>query len=158
MRALPALVAAALLAGLFAITSPAFAQLGGSKVVRIVVPFAPGGGRELLARAFVSEMSQALGQAVIIDNRPGAGGAIGTVLVAKAAPDGLTMVLAAPSHSVIALINTPPPYDPIKDFAGVANIGLGGNVLMVNGQVPADRKSTRLNSSHTDISRMPSSA
>ena len=62
----------------FSVPSGAFAQLGGGgKVVRIVVPFAPGGGRELLARAFVNEMSQALGQTVIIDNRPGAGGRSG---------------------------------------------------------------------------------
>ena len=116
---------------------PSLGQPGGGKVVRIVVPFAPGGGRELLARAFVTEMSQSLGQAVIIENRPGAGGAIGTVVVAKSVPDGLTLVLAAPSHSVVALITDPPAYDPIKDFAGVANIGVGGNVLMVNAQVPA---------------------
>ncbi len=118
------------------VPSAAFAQLGGGgKVVRIVVPFAPGGGRELLARAFVNEMSQALGQTVIIDNRPGAGGAIGTVLVLKSEPDAHTLILAAPSHSVVALITSPPPYDPIKDFAGVANIGMGGNVMIANGEL-----------------------
>ena len=110
---------------------------GAQKVMRIVVPFAPGGGRELLGRAFVNELSQALGQTVILDNRPGAGGAIGTVFVAKSAPDAQTMILASPSHSVVALITTPPPYDPIKDFVGVANIGVGGNVMMINSQLPA---------------------
>ncbi|MFM9967175.1 MAG: tripartite tricarboxylate transporter substrate-binding protein [Burkholderiales bacterium] len=117
---------------------PAAAQLtGGGKVIRIVVPFAPGGGRELLARAFVTEMSQAMGQTVIIENRPGAGGAIGTVAVAKSEPDGHSLILASPSHSVVALITTPPPYDPIKDFVGAAMIGLGGNVLIINGQLQA---------------------
>ena len=120
-----------------ALPMPANAQLGGGgKAVRIVVPFAPGGGRELLARAFVNEMSQALGMTVIIDNRPGAGGAIGTVMVAKAEADAYTLILAAPSHSVVALITNPSPYDPLKDFAGVANIGMGGNVLIANGQLP----------------------
>lgn len=115
---------------------PVVAQTSG-KVVRIVVPFAPGGGRELLARAFVTEMSQALGQTVIIDNRPGAGGAIGTVAVGKSEPDGHTLILASPSHSVVAIITSPPPYDPLKDFVGAAMIGTGGNVLMINGQLPA---------------------
>ena len=120
-----------------AMPMPASAQLGGGgKAVRIVVPFAPGGGRELLARAFVNEMSQALGMTVIIDNRPGAGGAIGTVMVAKAEADAYTLILAAPSHSVVALNTYPSPYDPLKDFAGVANIGMGGNVLIANGQLP----------------------
>lgn len=115
---------------------PAVAQVGG-KVIRIVVPFAPGGGRELLARAFVTEMSQAMGQTVIIENRPGAGGAIGTVAVAKSEPDGHTLILASPSHSVVAIITSPPPYDPLKDFVGAAMIGMGGNVLMINSQLPA---------------------
>lgn len=124
--------------GSLALALPAMvvAQPAG-KVIRIIVPFAPGGGRELLARAFVSEVSQALGQPVIIDNRPGAGGAVGTVAVARSEADAHTLVLAAPSHSVVAIITTPPPYDPIRDFAGVALIGMGGNVLMINGQVPA---------------------
>jgi tripartite-type tricarboxylate transporter receptor subunit TctC len=116
--------------------APLYAQPAG-KVIRIVVPFAPGGGRELLARAFVTEFSQAMGQTVIIDNRPGAGGAIGTVAVAKSEPDGHTLILASPSHSVVAIITTPPPYDPLKDFVGAAMIGTGGNVLMINGQLPA---------------------
>jgi tripartite-type tricarboxylate transporter receptor subunit TctC len=120
----------------FALPAAVVAQPAG-KVIRIVVPFAPGGGRELLARAFITEMSQALGQAVIIDSRPGAGGAVGTVAVARSEPDGHTLILAAPSHSVVAIITTPPPYDPIKDFAGAALIGVGGNVLMINSQVPA---------------------
>lgn len=124
------------LVAVLGVSTPTLAQIGG-KVIRIVVPFAPGGGRELLARAFVTEMSQAMGQTVIIENRPGAGGAIGTVVVAKSEPDAHTLILASPSHSVQALIMSPPPYDPIKDFVGVAMIGLGGNVLIANAQLPA---------------------
>src|SRR5438132_10312910 len=119
-----------------AFACPASAQLGG-KVMRIVVPFAAGGAREVLARTFYSELGAALGQTAIIDNRPGAGGAIGTASVARAAPDGQTLVFAASSHNVTALLGANPPYDPIRDFAGVANIGMQSYVLMASAAVPA---------------------
>src|SRR5438552_4684782 len=114
----------------------AAAQPGG-KVMRIIVPFAAGGAREVLARTFYSELGAALGQTAIIDNRPGAGGAIGTASVAKAAPDGQTLIFAASSHNVTALLGANPAYDPIKDFAGVANIGMQSYVLMASASVPA---------------------
>jgi tripartite-type tricarboxylate transporter receptor subunit TctC len=120
----------------FAFACPASAQPGG-KVMRIVVPFAAGGAREVLARTFHSELGAALGATAIIDNRPGAGGAIGTASVAKAAPDGQTLIFAASSHNVTALLGANPPYDPIKDFAGVANIGMQSYVLMASAAVPA---------------------
>src|SRR6266705_2558267 len=115
---------------------PASAQPGG-KLMRIVVPFAAGGAREVLARTFYSELGAALGASAIIDNRPGAGGAIGTASVAKAAPDGQTLIFAASSHNITALLGANPPYDPIKDFAGVANIGMQSYVLMASASVPA---------------------
>ena len=105
--------------------------------MRIVVPFAAGGAREVLARSFFSELGAALGQTAIIDNRPGAGGAIGTASVAKAAPDGQTLIFAASSHNVTALLGANPPYDPIRDFAAVANIGMQSYVLMASAAVPA---------------------
>src|SRR5260221_13985227 len=117
---------------------PAPAQSGG-KIVRIVVPFAAGGAREVLARSFYSELATALGQTIIIDNRPGAGGAIGTASVAKAAPDGLTLVFAASSHNITALLADKAPYDPIKDFAPVANVGMQSYVLMSSTQLAARR-------------------
>src|SRR5882724_7673963 len=119
-----------------ALVSPASAQPGG-KVMRIVVPFAAGGAREVLARTFYSELGAALGQTTIIDNRPGAGGAIGTASTAKAAPDGQTLIFAASSHNITALLGANPPYDPIKDFAGVANVGMQSYVLMTSAAVPA---------------------
>src|SRR5207245_1041486 len=119
-----------------ALLPPASAQPGG-KVMRIVVPFAAGGAREVLARTFYSELGAALGATAIIDNRPGAGGAIGTASVAKAAPDGQTLIFAASSHNVTALLGANPPYDPIRDFAGVANIGMQSYVLMASAAVPA---------------------
>lgn len=119
-----------------ALGPPAAAQPGG-KVMRIVVPFAAGGAREVLALTFYSELGAALGQVAIIDNRPGAGGAIGTASVAKAAPDGQTLIFAASSHNVTALLGANPPYDPIGDFSGVANIGMQSYVLMASAAVPA---------------------
>ena len=126
----------AALALIAALLPQAAAQPGG-KVMRIVVPFAAGGAREVLARAFYSELGAALGATAIIDNRPGAGGAIGTASVAKAAPDGQTLIFAASSHNVTALLGANPAYDPIKDFAGVANIGMQSYVLMASASVPA---------------------
>ena len=114
---------------------PAPAQVGG-KLLRIVVPFAAGGAREVLARSFYSELGAALGQTIIVENRPGAGGAIGTASVAKAAPDGLTLVFAASSHHVTALLASRPPYDPIRDFTPVANIGMQSYVLMASAELP----------------------
>jgi tripartite-type tricarboxylate transporter receptor subunit TctC len=116
---------------------PRAAAQPGGKVMRIVVPFAAGGAREVLARTFTSELGTALGPTAIIDNRPGAGGAIGTASVAKAAPDGRTLIFAASSHNITALLGANPPYDPIKEFTGVANIGMQSYVLMASGEVPA---------------------
>jgi len=121
---------------LAAFLAPASAQPGG-KVMRIVVPFAAGGAREVLARTFYSELGAALGETAIIDNRPGAGGAIGTASVAKAAPDGQTLIFAASSHNVTALLGATPPYDPIRDFAAVANIGMQSYALLSSAEIPA---------------------
>jgi tripartite-type tricarboxylate transporter receptor subunit TctC len=115
---------------------PVSAQPGG-QIVRIVVPFAAGGAREVLARTFYSELGAALGETFIIDNRPGAGGAIGTAFVAKAAPDGRTLIFAASSHNLTALLGATPSYDPIADFAAVANIGMQSYVLMASASIPA---------------------
>jgi len=108
-----------------------------TKLMRIVVPFAAGGAREVLARTFYSELGAALGTTAIIDNRPGAGGAIGTASVARSAPDGQTLIFAASSHNVTALLGANPPYDPIRDFAAVANVGMQSYVLMASAAVPA---------------------
>jgi len=120
---------------LAAFALPALAQIGGN-VIHIVVPFAAGGAREVLARSFHGELSAALGRPVIVENRPGAGGAIGTASVARAAPDGNTLVFAASSHHLTALLAEKPPYDPIKDFAPVANIGMQSYVLMTSARLP----------------------
>jgi len=91
----------------------------------------------VLARTFYAELGAALGPTTIVENRPGAGGAIGTSSVAKAAPDGTTLIFAASSHNVTALLSEHPAYDPIKDFAAVANVGMQSYVLMTSAAVPA---------------------
>jgi tripartite-type tricarboxylate transporter receptor subunit TctC len=115
----------------------ALPSLAAAQVMRIVVPFAAGGAREVLARTFSSELGAALGETAIIDNRPGAGGAIGTAFVAKAAPDGRTLIFAASSHNLTALLGATPAYDPIGDFSPVANIGMQSYVLMTSASIPA---------------------
>src|SRR4051812_18828177 len=125
-----------LLAAACVLPAHAAAQPAG-KVIRLVVPFAAGGAREVLARTFYAELGAALGQTIIVENRPGAGGAIGTASVAKAPPDGSTLVFAASSHNATALLAEQPAYDPIKDFIAVANVGMQSYVLMANAEVPA---------------------
>ena len=114
----------------------AFAPSSGN-VSRIIVPFAAGGAREMPARAIQQELSQETGQNWIIESKPGAGGAIGTSFVSKAAPDGKTLLMAASSHFVTSAMGARPFYDPVKEFAPVANIGNQSYVLMVNAGVPA---------------------
>jgi len=126
------LMAALLSAGL----GRAFAQSSGN-VSRIIVPFAAGGAREMPARAIQQELSQETGQNWIIESKPGAGGAIGTAFVSKAAPDGRTLLMAASSHFVTSAMGARPFYEPVKEFAPVANIGNQSYVLMVNAGVPA---------------------
>jgi tripartite-type tricarboxylate transporter receptor subunit TctC len=108
----------------------------GNAVSRIIVPFAPGGAREMPARAIQNELNKALGQNYIVDNKPGAGGSIGTAFVAQSAPDGKTLLMAASSHFVTAAMGAKPFYEPIKDFVPVANIGKQSYVLFVNAALP----------------------
>ena len=123
-------------AGVFMGASAAFAQTN-PKVAHIVIPFAAGGVQDLLARAMSTELGMTLGQTVIIENRPGAGGTVGTGYVAKSTPDGSTMVMAAASHNIAGSLYTKLTYDPQKDFAPMAHIGTADYVLMIHPDVPA---------------------
>ena len=107
------------------------------KLARIVVPFAPGGVQDILARSLSTELGVALGQTVIVENRPGAGGTVGTGYVAKSPPDSGAMVLAAASHNIAGSLYTKLSYDPQKDFAPMAHIGTADYVLMIHPDVPA---------------------
>jgi tripartite-type tricarboxylate transporter receptor subunit TctC len=120
---------------LCSVVANAWAQ-GTGGASRIIVPFGAGGARELPARAIQQELSKELGQTWVIEAKPGAGGAIGTVAVARAAPDGKTLLMAASSHFVTAAMGARPFYDPIKEFVPVANIGNQSYIMMVNAGLP----------------------
>jgi tripartite-type tricarboxylate transporter receptor subunit TctC len=126
----------AVASGVALTTGAALAQAN-PKVARVVVPFAAGGVQDLLARAMYAELGAALGQTVIIENRPGAGGTVGTGYVAKSAPDSNTMVLAAASHNIAGSLYAKLAYDPQKDFVPMAHIGTADYVLMIHPDVPA---------------------
>ncbi|MDM0004866.1 tripartite tricarboxylate transporter substrate binding protein [Variovorax sp. J22G73] len=106
------------------------------KPLHIVVPFAPGGGTDAITRSLGVGMSQALGQPVIVDNKPGAGTIIGSEFVAKSAPDGYTLVMATFAHAVNPGLQPKMPYDTDKAFAPVALIGVSPNVLVVRAESP----------------------
>jgi tripartite-type tricarboxylate transporter receptor subunit TctC len=104
--------------------------------VRIVVPFAPGGNVDLVVRGIAPRLSEALSQQVIADNRPGSSGLLGTHIVAKAPPDGHTLLAMANTFAVVPSIISNPGYDPLRDFAGVSQTCLVPQVLVVNRALP----------------------
>jgi tripartite-type tricarboxylate transporter receptor subunit TctC len=106
------------------------------RTVRIVVPFAPAGGTDLIARTLGQGMSKELGQTVIVENKPGAGTVIGTDLVAKSPPDGYTLVIATLAHAVNPSLLAKLPYNNDTAFAPVSLIGKGPNVLVVRTESP----------------------
>src|SRR5215813_13168522 len=98
----------------------AFAQSYPSKPIRLIVPFAAGGGNDSIARLVGKRLTDSLGQPLVIDNRPGAGGVVGAELAAKSAPDGYTLFLGGVgSHAINPNLHARLPYDPIRDFAPV---------------------------------------
>jgi tripartite-type tricarboxylate transporter receptor subunit TctC len=119
--------AAALLA------SPAFAQSFPTRPITLVVPFAAGGSTDVVARIVGQKMSDILGQQVVIENRAGAGGNIGAAAVAKAAPDGYTILMGTIStHTLNPIMGKTKPYDPVKDFAPISLLVNVPNVLVVH--------------------------
>ena len=106
------------------------------KPIRLVVPFAPGGGTDTIARILADEMAKDLGQNIIVDNRPGAGTIIGTGVVASSEPDGYTLLMATPAFAVNPSLNAKMPFDTFKDFAPVDLVARSFNILVVNKDVP----------------------
>ncbi|MBI3373006.1 MAG: tripartite tricarboxylate transporter substrate binding protein [Betaproteobacteria bacterium] len=128
----------AIVALLLAYAASPGAQIFPAKPLRLIVPFAPGGGNDTVAREIAQQMSAGLGQQVIVDNRSGAGGIVGAEIAARSAPDGYTLFLGGVgSHAVNPSLHAKLPYDPVKDFAPVALIATAPSVLVVHLTVPA---------------------
>jgi tripartite-type tricarboxylate transporter receptor subunit TctC len=108
-----------------------------TKFVRFIVPYAPGGSSDVLARTLGQKLNAALGQTFVIDNRPGAGSMIGTDIAAKSTPDGYTIILSDMPHTINPSIYTKVPYDPLKDFAPITVIGVSPMFLFVHPSMPA---------------------
>src|SRR5882762_3413810 len=135
MTRLIAILSLVLLAAHFAIP-PAAAQYP-AKPIHLIVPAAPGGGTDIAARSFAPALQENLGQPVVIENRGGAGGIIGTDLVAKAAPDGYTLLLCYVSHATNPTLVAKLPYDTLRDFAPITLVAHEPNVLVTHPSVPA---------------------
>ena len=130
-------LAAGLICSAMLVAGDAAAQAFPSKTIRIIVPFAPGGTSDVLARTFAPRLQEALGQTVVVENRPGASGNIGADIVAKSAPDGHTLVLMDVGNLVISpSVNPKMPFDIIKDFAPVTIIAYSPHMLVVNAELP----------------------
>ena len=115
----------------------ASAQTFPTKPIRIIVPFAPGGANDLVTRLVAQRLSIGVGQAVVVENRGGAGGTIGLDACAKSPPDGYTLVMAPTSAVAFApSLNANLPYDPVRDFTAVTSVSSGPNVLVVHPSVP----------------------
>ncbi|MEK6591939.1 MAG: tripartite tricarboxylate transporter substrate binding protein [Pseudomonadota bacterium] len=113
----------------------ALAQKYPNKPVRMLVPFAPGGGTDIMARIIAQKMSEALGQSVIVDNRAGGGGTIGAETAARAAPDGYTLIMVSGSYGTNAALYKLP-YDPVRDIQAIALLGETGFVVALHPTVP----------------------
>lgn len=114
------------------------AQAGSGKVMTLIVPTTPGTGSDIAARLYAPRLSKALGQPVIVDNRTGASGIIGINMVAKAPPDGNTVLFVPNTMAMINAVNKDVPFDPVKDFAPVATISKMLVCIVVNPTVPAN--------------------
>jgi tripartite-type tricarboxylate transporter receptor subunit TctC len=111
---------------------PAWGQAYPSRPIRVVVGFPPGGGVDVLGRALAPKMSESMGQQLVVDNRVGAGGTIASDVVARATPDGHTILIVSASHAVTASMYTKLPYDAVKSFTPITLVASSPNVLLAN--------------------------
>ena len=116
----------------------ASAQTYPNRPIKLIVADAAGGAPDQLARLVTQKLSNSLGQSVVVDNRPGAGGVLGAELVAKSAPDGYTLLLTTTAiYAILPNLRKNLPYDPVKDFVPISRIATASNVLVVNNDLPA---------------------
>jgi tripartite-type tricarboxylate transporter receptor subunit TctC len=127
----------AILAAFVICVTPALAQQGfPTKPVRLLIPYPPGGAVDILGRTLGDELSKMWGQPVIIENRPGAGGTIASQVVAKAAPDGYTLIIVASGHAINPYLYKKLPYDTFKDFTPISLLGSSPNMMLVAANSP----------------------
>jgi tripartite-type tricarboxylate transporter receptor subunit TctC len=131
MNAITSIVAALLVLA----AAPAWPQYP-AKPIRLIVPFAPGGGVDFIARLVGQKLSEPLGQPVVVENRPGAGSAIGTEIAVRAAPDGYTLLEISPSYVINAALR-PPRFDPLEEYTPIVLIGKGPFVVVAHPSLPA---------------------
>jgi tripartite-type tricarboxylate transporter receptor subunit TctC len=125
-------------AALCAAAGEASAQQYPSRPIRFIVPFAPGGGADVVARSLSDRLAQQLGQPVLVENKPGAGATVGADFVAKSAPDGYTLLYGTPGPQIInPYLMKKLPYDPVNDFAPISRLVVVPNLLVVHPSVPA---------------------
>jgi tripartite-type tricarboxylate transporter receptor subunit TctC len=130
-------VVQAMALGLAVAGSSAMAQSWPARPISLIVPFAAGGTTDVLARALADKLSQSLGQPVVVESKPGAGATIGADFVAKAKPDGYTLLMGAVHHTIASSVYKKLPYDFSKDLAPITTVALVPNVLVVNASTPA---------------------
>ena len=134
---MPQVAGITLAAACFAAASPALSQSYPTRTIRIVVPFTPGAGTDVVARAVAGKIAPVLGQSVIVENRPGAGGTVGSEIVAAAPKDGYTILMGNTSTLAIApALYRRLPYNPLRDFAPVALVTTTENVMVVHPSLP----------------------
>ena len=114
----------------------AFAEIYPNKPIHLIVPFAPSGFTDIVARLLGQKLAQLLNQQVVIENKSGAGSTIGTDYVAKSAPDGYTLVMVSTTHTITPFIYKKIPYDPIKSFTAISMLAESAYVLVVNSNLP----------------------
>ncbi|MGE5525437.1 MAG: tripartite tricarboxylate transporter substrate binding protein [Rhodospirillaceae bacterium] len=136
MRRLATALATATGALAFAVSSASLAQTYPTKPIRLISPFAPGGGASIMARYIGQELTEAWGQSVVVDNRGGGGGVIGTEMAARALPDGYTLVMATASTIAVNPVVSKVPFDPIKDFTPIVHTSTVPLVLVVHASLP----------------------
>src|ERR1043166_3601194 len=129
--------AGAILAAALGVASPAVrTQTYPSRTITLIIPFAAGGSNDVVGRAIGKKLTEAWGQPVVIENRPGAGALIGTEAVAKAHPDGYTLLLVSPTFTIGPAIRKHMPFDTVRDFTPVAFIGRSPLLVTASNKVP----------------------